>query len=49
LVFYPDVGASARLRARPKAMTVAVILAALFLILIDTGISSEIISRIAPR
>src|SRR3546814_12133922 len=35
------------LRVRPKAMTVAVILAGLFPILIGTGAGSEVMSRIA--
>lgn len=46
-----DVGAAVRegalLRVRPKAMTVAVILAGLFPILIGTGTGSEVMSRIA--
>ena len=37
----------ALLRVRPKAMTVAVILAGLFPILIGTGAGSEVMSRIA--
>ncbi|MEO5809615.1 MAG: efflux RND transporter permease subunit, partial [Sphingomicrobium sp.] len=37
----------ALLRVRPKAMTVAVILAGLFPILIGTGTGSEVMSRIA--
>ena len=37
----------ALLRVRPKAMTVAVILAGLFPILVDTGTGSEVMSRIA--
>ncbi len=39
--------AGALLRVRPKAMTVAVILAGLFPILIGTGAGSEVMSRIA--
>lgn len=35
------------LRVRPKAMTVAVILAGLFPILIGTGAGSEVMQRIA--
>ena len=46
-----DVAAAVRegalLRVRPKAMTVAVILAGLFPILIGTGAGSEVMSRIA--
>jgi Cu(I)/Ag(I) efflux system membrane protein CusA/SilA len=46
-----DVAAAVRegalLRVRPKAMTVAVILAGLFPILIGTGTGSEVMSRIA--
>jgi Cu(I)/Ag(I) efflux system membrane protein CusA/SilA len=46
-----DVSAAVRegalLRVRPKAMTVAVILAGLFPILIGTGTGSEVMSRIA--
>ena len=46
-----EVGAAIRegalLRVRPKAMTVAVILAGLFPILIGTGAGSEVMSRIA--
>ncbi len=46
-----DVGEAIRegalLRVRPKAMTVAVILAGLFPILIGTGAGSEVMSRIA--
>jgi len=46
-----DIAAAVRsgalLRVRPKAMTVAVILAGLFPILIGTGTGSEIMSRIA--
>ena len=41
------VRAGALLRVRPKAMTVAVILAGLFPILIGTGAGSEVMSRIA--
>ena len=41
------VRAGALLRVRPKAMTVAVILAGLFPILIGTGTGSEVMSRIA--
>ncbi|MBY8335378.1 efflux RND transporter permease subunit, partial [Qipengyuania pacifica] len=37
----------ALLRVRPKAMTVAVILAGLFPILVGTGAGSEVMSRIA--
>ena len=37
----------ALLRVRPKAMTVAVILAGLFPILVGTGTGSEVMSRIA--
>jgi len=37
----------ALLRVRPKAMTVTVILASLFPILIGTGAGSELMSRIA--
>lgn len=37
----------AQLRVRPKAMTVAVILAGLFPVLIGTGTGSEVMSRIA--
>ena len=37
----------ALLRVRPKAMTVAVILAGLFPLLIGTGAGSEVMSRIA--
>src|SRR3546814_10298570 len=48
-----DVAAGGRegalLRVRPKAMTVAVILAGLFPILIGTGTGSEVMSRIAVR
>ena len=39
--------AGALLRVRPKAMTVAVILAGLFPILVGTGTGSEVMSRIA--
>ena len=46
-----DVAAAVRegalLRVRPKAMTVAVILAGLFPILVGTGAGSEVMSRIA--
>jgi copper/silver efflux system protein len=46
-----EVGAAVRegalLRVRPKAMTVAVILAGLFPILVGTGTGSEVMSRIA--
>ena len=46
-----DVAAAVRkgalLRVRPKAMTVAVILAGLFPILVGTGTGSEVMSRIA--
>jgi Cu(I)/Ag(I) efflux system membrane protein CusA/SilA len=41
------VRAGALLRVRPKAMTVAVILAGLFPILVGTGTGSEVMSRIA--
>jgi len=41
------VRAGALLRVRPKAMTVAVILAGLFPLLIGTGTGSEVMSRIA--
>jgi Cu(I)/Ag(I) efflux system membrane protein CusA/SilA len=41
------VRAGALLRVRPKAMTVAVILAGLFPILVGTGAGSEVMSRIA--
>jgi copper/silver efflux system protein len=41
------VRAGALLRVRPKAMTVAVILAGLFPILIGTGTGAEVMSRIA--
>jgi len=51
LAEYDDVATAVRagalLRVRPKAMTVAVILAGLFPILIGTGTGSEVMSRIA--
>ena len=51
LAEYDDVEAAVRagalLRVRPKAMTVAVILAGLLPILIGTGSGSEVMSRIA--